>query len=139
MAAQLDKRRLHAPEYHGTSHLAAAEHEATHRAICLSELIDAPILIVHVNSPRAVRRIREAHAKGLPVYAETCPQYLFLTKADLVRPGFEGTKCVCSPPPRESELDQEGIWKGLEDGTFTVLSSDHCTFWYDDCVKGRRR
>jgi dihydropyrimidinase len=96
MTAQLEKRKLFAPKYHATSHPAAAEYEATYRAICLSEFIDAPILIVHVSSPEAVRLIREAQAKGLPVYAETCPQYLFLTKADLDKPGFEGAKCVQS-------------------------------------------
>lgn len=138
MTAQLEKRKLYAPKYHATSHPAAAEYEATYRAICLSEFIDSPILIVHVSSPEAVRHIREAQAKGLPVYAETCPQYLLLTKHDLDKEGFEGAKCVCSPPPRENELDQEGIWKGLEDGTFTILSSDHCPFRYDDALTGKK-
>jgi len=138
MTAQLEKRALLDPKYHATSHPAAAEDEATYRAICLARLVDAPILLVHVSSPEAARHVREAQAKGMSVYAETCPQYLFLTKADLDRPGFEGAKCVCSPPPRESALDQEGIWKGLQDGTFTVLSSDHCPFRYDDPVKGKK-
>ncbi|KAJ9641990.1 hypothetical protein H2199_005205 [Coniosporium tulheliwenetii] len=104
----------------------------------LSEFIDTPILIVHVSTPAAAKHIREAQKRGLPVYAETCPQYLFLTKKDLDRPGFEGAKCVCSPPPREGEEDHKGIWEGLKDGTFTILSSDHCPFIYDDAVNGKK-
>lgn len=72
------------------------------------------------------------------MFAETCPQYVLLTKHDLDKPGFEGAMCVCSPPPRESEADHEGIWKGLVDGTFTVLSSDHCPFLYDDAETGKK-
>nr|OQO04092.1 hypothetical protein B0A51_18317 [Rachicladosporium sp. CCFEE 5018] len=138
MTAQLEKRKMYAPRYHATSHPAMAEIEATYRAICLSEFIDVPILLVHISSPAAASHIRSAQSRGLPVYAETCPQYLFLTKADLDKPGFEGAKCVCSPPPRENERDQEGIWQGLEDGTFTVLSSDHCPFVYDDSETGKK-
>jgi dihydropyrimidinase len=138
MTKQLEKRKLFAPKYHATSHPAAAEFEATYRAICLSEFIDAPILIVHVSSPVSVSHIRSAQSKGLPIYAETCPQYLFLTKKDLDKPGFEGAKCVCSPPPRDGEEDHEGIWKGLEDGTFTIFSSDHCPFRYDDAINGKK-
>jgi dihydropyrimidinase len=138
MTAQLEKRKLFAPKYHATSHPAIAEVEATYRAICLSEFIDAPILLVHISSPAAAAHIKTAQNRGLPVYAETCPQYFSLTKKDLDKPGFEGAKCVCSPPPRESEQDHEGIWQGLENGTFTVLSSDHCPFWYDDSKTGKK-
>ncbi|KAF2097612.1 D-hydantoinase [Rhizodiscina lignyota] len=138
MTRQLEKRGMFAPKYHATSHPAMAEFEATYRAICLSEFIDAPILLVHISSPTATEHIRSAQKKGLPIYAETCPQYVFLTKHDLDKPGFEGAKCVCSPPPRESQLDHEAIWKGLEDGTFTVLSSDHCPFTYDDPENGKK-
>ncbi|KAK4550849.1 hypothetical protein LTR36_000429 [Oleoguttula mirabilis] len=138
MTAQLEKRKMFQPKYHATSHPAMAEVEATYRAICLSEFIDAPILLVHISSPAAAKHIKQAQDRGLPIHAETCPQYLFLTKADLDKPGFEGAKCVCSPPPRESEQDQEGIWRGLEDGTFTVLSSDHCPFLYDDNETGKK-
>lgn len=138
MTAQLEKRMLFQPKYHATSHPAMAEIEATYRAICLSEFIDAPILLVHISSHAAAAHIKQAQDRGLPIHAETCPQYLFLTKHDLDKPGFEGAKCVCSPPPRENEQDQEGIWKGLEDGTFTVLSSDHCPFYYDDDKTGKK-
>lgn len=138
MTKQLETRKMFAPKYHATSHPPVAEVEATYRAISLSEFIDVPILIVHVSSPAAAKHIRDAQRRGLPVYAETCPQYLFLTRKDLDKPGFEGAKCVCSPPPREGEQDHEGIWQGLEDGTFTVLSSDHCPFLYDNADIGKK-
>lgn len=115
-----------------------AEIEATYRAISLSGYIDVPILIVHVSSPVAAKHISDAQKNGLRVYAETCPQYLFLTRKDLDKPGFEGAKCVCSPPPREGEQDHEGICEGLEDGIFTVLSSDHCPFIYDNTEIGKK-
>ena len=89
-----------APKYHATARPMAIEREATHRAITLSELVDVPILIVHVSGREAIEQIRWAHAHGLRIYAETCPQYLFLT-ADHLDDGYEGAKCVCSPPPRD--------------------------------------
>ncbi|KAF2203677.1 D-hydantoinase [Delitschia confertaspora ATCC 74209] len=138
MTAQLENRKMFEPKYHATSHPPMAEIEATYRAISLSEFIDVPILIVHVSTPAAAQHIKQAQDRGLPIYAETCPQYLFLTKKDLDQPGFEGAKCVCSPPPRESEQDHEGIWNGLANGTFTILSSDHCPFRYEDNVKGKK-
>lgn len=137
MTDQLEASGLFAPRYHATSHPMLIETEATNRAIVLSELIDTPILIVHVSAPPAARTIREAQTRGLPVYAETCPQYLFLTREDLAHPGFEGAKCVCSPPPRD-KTDHEAIWTGLQNGTFTVLSSDHCAFRYDDVETGKK-
>lgn len=134
---KLEEKKLYDPKYHVTSHPPVAEIEATYRAISLSSFIDVPILIVHVSSPSAAAHISTAQKNGLPIYAETCPQYLFLTREDLEKPGFEGAKCVCSPPPR-SLADHEGIWKGLEDGTFTVLSSDHCPFLFDDTNIGKK-
>lgn len=98
MTDQLESRGLVAPKYHATSRPQLVETEATNRAITLSELIDAPLLIVHVSSPSAASHIRSAQTRGLPIYAETCPQYLFLTRDDLSHPDFEGAKCVCSPP-----------------------------------------
>ena len=135
---KLEEKKLFAPKYHAVSHPPVAEIEATYRAISLSGFIDVPILIVHVSSPAAAQHIHDAQKRGLPVYAETCPQYLFLTRKDLDKPGFEGAKCVCSPPPREGEQDQEGIWQGIENGTFTVLSSDHCPFLYDNNETGKK-
>ena len=79
------------------------EREATHRTIALAELVDVPVLIVHVSGKEAIEQIRWAQGKGLKVYAETCPQYLFLTEADLDKPGLEGAKHMCSPPPRDRQ------------------------------------
>jgi dihydropyrimidinase len=138
MTKQLEERKLFAPKYHVTSRPQLVETEATNRAIALAELMDAPILVVHVSSPSAAAHLRNAQTRGLPVYAETCPQYLFLTRDDLAKPGFEGAKCVCSPPPRESSQDHDAIWIGLANGTFTVLSSDHCPFMYEDTEKGKK-
>jgi dihydropyrimidinase len=136
MTKKLHERQLYAPKYHTDSHPAIAEIEASYRAICLAEFIDTPILIVHVSNPRAVDNIRRAQAKGLPIYAETCPQYLFLSSENLDRPGLEGAKCVCSPPLR-NKSDHEAIWAGLEDGTFTILSSDHSPFNFNDSTSGK--
>ncbi len=120
-----------APKYHATSRPGPVEREATHRAITLAELIDVPILIVHVSSEQAVQEIQRAQRRGLKIYGETCPQYLFLTEDDLDKPGFEGAKCICSPPPRDKE-NQQVIWDGLTNGTFQVVSSDHAPSRYND-------
>lgn len=138
MTSQLEQKGLYSPKYHATSRPQLLETEATNRAITLSTLIDTPILIVHVSSPTAAQHIRAAQTKGLPIYAETCPQYLFLTRHDLDKPGFEGAKCVCSPPPRDGPEDHDAIWRGLQNGTFTILSSDHCPFVYDDAESGKK-
>ncbi|HVL55126.1 MAG TPA: dihydropyrimidinase [Burkholderiaceae bacterium] len=120
-----------APRFHGLSRPMPIEREATHRAITLAELVDVPILIVHVSGAEAVEQIRWARGKGLNIFAETCPQYLFLTQNDLGLDGFHGARCVCSPPPRD-ERNQQVIWDGLADGLFTIVSSDHAPFNYDD-------
>ncbi|MFZ3119056.1 MAG: dihydropyrimidinase, partial [Variovorax sp.] len=120
-----------APRYHAHSRPMLVEREATHRAIALAELVDVPILIVHVSGREAVEQIRWARAHGLSVFAETCPQYLFLTAEDLgIDDSYKGAKCVCSPPPRD-KANQQVIWDGLNDGLFTVFSSDHAPFKFD--------
>ncbi|WP_454736606.1 dihydropyrimidinase [Cupriavidus necator] len=120
-----------APRFHALARPMAIEREATHRAITFSELVDVPILIVHVSGKEAVEQIRWARNRGMKIFAETCPQYLFLTADDLDQPGYHGAKCVCSPPPRDRS-NQEVIWDGLADGLFTVFSSDHAPFRYED-------
>ena len=120
-----------APRFHALSRPMLVEREATHRVIALSELVDVPILIVHVSGREAVEQIRWARAHGLNVFAETCPQYLFLTADDLgLDDSYQGARCICSPPPRDKR-NQEVIWNGLNDGLFTLLSSDHAPFRYD--------
>ncbi|MBC7499047.1 MAG: dihydropyrimidinase [Herminiimonas sp.] len=128
---------LSSPRYHGLSRPPVVEREATHRAISLAEFLDIPILIVHVSGAEATEQIRIAQSRGLRIYGETCPQYLFLTADDMGGEGFEGAKCICSPPPRDA-ASQQAIWDGLDNGTFQVLSSDHAPFRYDD-ERGKKR
>ncbi len=120
-----------APKYHAVAHAAPAEREATHRAITLAEIVDVPVLIVHVSGREAIDQIGDAQRRGLRIYGETCPQYLFLTAGDMDRPGFEGAKFMCSPPPRDAD-NQEFVWRGLATGVLSVFSSDHAAYRYDD-------
>lgn len=131
MVEQLAAAGHTAPQYHADSRPMMVEREATHRAIALSQLVDVPILIVHVSGREAVEQIQWAQNRGLKLYAETCPQYLVLTEEDLGGEGFEGAKCVCSPPPRD-QANQQVIWDGLASGVFQVVSSDHAPFRYAD-------
>lgn len=132
---QLEQAGRTAPKYHAASRPPVAEREATHRAAALAEIVDAPILIVHVSGADAIEQIRAAQFRGVHVYGETCPQYLFLTAEDLGLDGFEGAKCICSPPPRDKS-NQQAVWNALRNGTFQVFSSDHAPFRYDD-TKGK--
>jgi dihydropyrimidinase len=121
------------PRYHAVSHARIAEGEATNRAVALAELLDVPILIVHVSAAEAIDVIRNAQTLGLKIYGETCPQYLFLT-ADDIGMDLEGTKFCCSPPPRDKAA-QEAVWRGLANGSFQVFSSDHAPYRYDETGK----
>ena len=120
-----------APLYHANTRPVAVEREAVHRAITLAEIARVPLTIVHVSNGEALDEIRRARARGAQVFAETCPQYLTLTAADLDRSGFEGAKYVCSPPPRD-EAEQRACWAGIERGDFELYSSDHCPFRFAD-------
>lgn len=128
---RLERAGKTAPHFHATSRPIPVEREATHRAISLSELVDVPVMIVHVSNGEAMEEIRRAQGRGLKVYGETCPQYLVLTEKDLEGLNMEGTKYVCSPPPRDL-ASQKACWQGLQQGVFSVFSSDHCPFRYDD-------
>lgn len=131
LTTRLEASQRTAPKYHATSRPIAVEREATHRAISLAQLVDVPVMIVHVSNGEAMEQIRWAQSKGLKVFGETCPQYLVLTEADLDGLNMEGAKYVCSPPPRDKQ-SQADCWRGLETGVFQVFSSDHCPFRYDD-------
>lgn len=120
-----------APRFHAASRPPVVEREATHRAVSLAELVQAPVLIVHVSGEEAIDQISAAQARGLQVFGETCPQYLFLTAEDLDRDGFEGAKCICSPPPRDKR-NQTAVWRALVRGVFQIFSSDHAPFRYSD-------
>jgi dihydropyrimidinase len=114
------------PYYHGTSRSPVFEGEATNRVIRLAQVAGAPVYIVHMSAADALDELRQARNEGLPAYAETCPQYLFLTLDDLGN-GFEGAKFVCSPPLRPAEHAEE-LWKGLQTDDLQVVSTDHCPF-----------
>jgi dihydropyrimidinase len=128
---RLERAGKTAPRYHATSRPIPVEREATHRAISLAELVDVPVMIVHVSNRAAMEEIRRAQQRGLKVYGETCPQYLVLTEKDLDNLNMEGAKYVCSPPPRDA-ASQEACWEGLQQKVFSLFSSDHCPFRYDD-------
>jgi dihydropyrimidinase len=93
----------------------------------------APVYIVHLSAPRALEKVIEARDRGMPAFAETCPQYLFCSIDDLAREGFEGAKFVCTPPLRPKEY-QEDLWRGLRTNDLQVVSTDHCPF----CMKGQK-
>jgi dihydropyrimidinase len=120
-----------APKYHALTRPTAAEAEATGRAIALAEMAGAPVYIVHLSCAEALERVREARDRGLPVYAETCPQYLFLSIENFDVPGFEGAKYVFTPPLREKH-HQEKLWKGLAQDHLQVVSTDHCPFCFKE-------
>lgn len=132
LTRRLEAEGRTAPYYHGQAHAQIAEREATHRAISHAQLIDVPVVIVHVSGRDPMEQIQWARARGMKVHAETCPQYIALTADDLrgLNMDFEGAKYVCSPPPRDAD-SQAAIWRGLRDGTFDIFSSDHCPFRID--------
>jgi dihydropyrimidinase len=117
------------PKYHGMTRPASMEGEAVHRAFKLAELAGAPAYIVHLSSRDALQAVEEARDRGVAAYAETCPQYLYLSADDMARPGFEGAKFVCSPPLRPAD-HQDDLWKGLTSGALQAVSTDHAPFNY---------
>lgn len=118
------------PKWHAASHPRGSEAEAFFRLIHAAELIDQPIMIFHVSTTEGVDIIRQARGRGTKVFAETCPQYLFMTAKDLDKPGLEGAKWMCSPPPREKR-DQEALWRALALGDLQTVSSDHAPYRFD--------
>src|SRR2546427_4921259 len=122
-----------APKYHALTRPARAEAEATHRAIALSEIADVPIYIVHLSAAEALEMVTDARDRGLPAYAETCPQYLFLSYDNYEEPGFDGAKYVMSPPLRD-KATQAQLWRGLAYNDLQVISTDHCPF----CMKEQK-
>jgi dihydropyrimidinase len=115
------------PRYHPASRPAAAEGEATHRAIALAELAGADVFIVHVSCRDALAPVAAARARGARVWAETCPQYLVLTAADMDRPGFEMARFICSPPLRTA-ADRSALWSALAEGPLDLVASDHAPY-----------
>ena len=117
------------PINHGLTRPASMEGEATSRAIALARLADVAVYIVHLSSKDALDAVRAARDDGAPAFAETCPQYLYLSLDDLARPGFEGAKYVCSPPLRP-QSHQADLWKGLLQDDLQLVATDHCPFHF---------
>ncbi len=126
-----------APKYHATSRPPVVEREATYRAIALAELVGQPIQVFHVSCAEVAEVVADAQARGVAVTAETCPQYFTLIADDMDRPGFEGAKFICSPPPRTEE-DHARTWEMIRRGVLDVVTSDHCGFsFHGPLGKGR--
>jgi len=120
-----------APVYHALTRPTVAEAEAVNRAIAMAEIAGVPVYIVHLSSEDALNQVREARSRGVPAFAETCPQYLLLTIDELRRPDFEGAKYVFTPPLREKE-NLPKLWDGLKEDNLQVVSTDHCPFCFED-------
>ena len=121
-----------APKYHALTRPTRAEAEGVHRAIAIAEMAESPVYIVHLSCADALNQVREARDRGLPAFAETCPQYLFLSLDDY-GDGWDGAKYVMTPPLRE-KWNQAELWKGLKTDDLQVISTDHCPF----CMKEQK-
>jgi dihydropyrimidinase len=118
-----------APKYHAETRPPRVEAEATARAIALAEILGASVYIVHLTCREALEEVIRGRQRGVDVLAETCTQYLYTTKDDLDRPGFEGAKYVFTPPAR-TVADQEALWHALSHRTVELVSSDHSSWNY---------
>jgi dihydropyrimidinase len=127
LVAQALARGQTAPKYHALTRPARAEAEATHRAIALAEIADVPVYIVHLSASEALDEVTAARDRGVPVYAETCPQYLFLSYDNYEEPGFAGANYVMSPPLR-ARAKQAELWRGLAGNDLQLVATDHCPF-----------
>src|SRR5262249_2968651 len=119
------------PKYHALTRPTRAEAEGVHRAIAIAEMANSPVYIVHLSSYDALREVQAARDLGLPAFAETCPQYLFLDHTYYEQEGFEGAKYVMTPPLRDKS-NQEQLWKGLRGNDLQVISTDHCPFCFKE-------
>jgi dihydropyrimidinase len=133
-ARRLLERGHAAPRYHAISHPRLAEAEAVNRLIAMAALVDQPVMVFHVTTDGSMAAVRDAQSRGQKVFAETCPQYLLLEASDLDKPGLEGAKWMFSPPARDA-ADRAAIWRGVQNGTFQVVSSDHAPYRFDDSGK----
>ena len=122
-----------APKYHALTRPTVAEAEGVHRAIAIAEMAESPVYIVHLSCADALNQVRQARDRGIPAFAETCPQYLFLSIDNYDEPGFDGAKYVMTPPLREKS-NQAELWKGLKMDDLQVISTDHCPF----CMKEQK-
>jgi len=121
-----------APKYHALTRPTIAEAEGVHRAIAIAEMAESPVYIVHLSCADALNQVRQARDRGIPAFAETCPQYLFLSIDDYGE-DFDGAKYVMTPPLRD-RANQAELWKGLRTDDLQVISTDHCPF----CMKEQK-
>ena len=121
-----------APKYHALTRPTIAEAEGVHRAIAIAEMAETPVYIVHLSCTDALNQVRAARDRGIPAFAETCPQYLFLSIDDYGE-DFEGAKYVMTPPLRERHNHDE-LWKGLKMDDLQIIATDHCPF----CMKDQK-
>jgi dihydropyrimidinase len=119
------------PKYHALTRPTKAEAEGVHRAIAIAEMANSPVYIVHLSCHDALKEVQAARDLGLPAFAETCPQYLFLDYSYYEQEGFEGAKYVMTPPLRDKS-NQEQLWKGLRSNDLQVISTDHCPFCFKE-------
>ena len=126
-----------APRYHASTRPSLMEGEAAHRAIALAELAECPLYIVHLSAAEALAAVTEARDRGVPVHAETCPHYLFLTQEEYDRADFEGAKYVMTPPLRDRH-HQAMLWRGLKTDDLQVISTDHCPFCFNEQPLGMK-
>lgn len=119
-----------APRYHSQSRPPLVEAEAAQRVAVLAELVGAPWYLAHLTCRETLEMVRAARRRGQAIYAETCPQYLFLSQDDYERPGFEGAKFVLSPPLRD-KTNWDVLWQALADGELQAVSTDHCPWYYE--------
>src|SRR5256885_13994607 len=122
-----------APNYHALTRPPIAEAQGVHRAIAIAEMAESPVYIVHLSCADALNQVRQARDRGVPAFAETCPQYLFLSLENYDEPGFDGAKYVMTPPLR-NKANQAELWKGLKMDDLQVISTDHCPF----CMKEQK-
>ncbi len=134
MTRRLLERGYTAPRYHVVSHPRYGEAEAVNRAIACAALVDQPIMLFHLSTAEAVEAVRQARGRGRKLFAETCTQYLVLSRDDLNRPGIEGAMWMCSPPLRDPS-DREALWAGLARGDIDLVSSDHAPYRMDESGK----
>lgn len=123
-----------APHFHAQSRPRMAEIEAVERMCRFAEYLNQPMMLFHISTAEAIDAIAAAKARGVPVWAETCPHYLFMTEDVLDQPGLNGAKWMCSPPQRTA-ADQEALWHGLEVDTINLVSSDHAPYRFDETGK----
>ena len=121
---------------HPVTRPAAAEAEAIGRLLRLAEVVDIPVIVVHLTCKEGYEVIMEARRKGQKVYAETCPQYLLMDDSLYRLPGMEGAKYVCAPPLR-GKADQECLWRALAAGDIQTVSTDHCSFTTEQKLLGK--